>query len=118
MYVILCVEMVNTSMHVYMHVYMYIVIVHDSPLFSTVGVSIGKGWLCRLSISCSHYNTSYMYMYVYAHLKLNCRKSVPFHYSVSYRIFGWGGTRWAIKALPPRPDPSKVMYAYMYLFIG
>ena len=115
MCVVLCVERVNTSMHVYM----YIVIVHDSPLFSTVGVSIGKGWLCRWSISCSHYNTSYMYMYmyVYAHLKLNCRKSVPFHYRVSYRIFAWGGNRWAIKAPPPRPDPSKVMYAYMYLFI-
>ena len=28
---------------------------------------------------------------------------------VSYRIFGWGETRWAIKAPPPRPDPSEVM---------
>ena len=28
-----------------------------------------------------------------------------------------GGTRWAIKAPPPRPDPSEVMYAYMYLLI-
>jgi len=28
-------------------------------------------------------------------------------------VFGWGGeTRWAIKALPSRPNPNEVMYAY------
>ena len=36
---------------------------------------------------------------------------------VSYRVFGLGGggTRWAIKAPLPRPDPSKVIYVYMSL---
>ena len=33
--------------------------------------------------------------------------------------FDWGGgARWAIKAPPPRPDPSEVMYAYMYSLIN
>ena len=32
---------------------------------------------------------------------------------VSYRIFGWGGeARWAIKAPPPRHNPSEMMYVY------